>query len=378
MRKAGLVLAAVLSLAAGPGLADDDPAMTARRAAQLLERAGAALDDARGARDRVAALTRAVQAYEEGMIALREGLRRAAIREQSLRAVLTARREEIAQLLGILATLEQDPETLLLLHPSGPLGTARSGMLLGEVTPVLQAEAEALRADLDEIILLRALQQSAADTLSDGLQGVQDARTRLSQAMAERTDLPRRFAADPARMRALVQGAETLEGFASGLNSFTVAGVEAPEAAGFVQGQNLPLPVQGTVLRSYDQPDAAGVQRPGLVLATAPLALVTTPVAATIRYRGPLLDYGNVIILEPSADTLLVLAGLAEVYGDTGQVLSAGVPVGLMGGADPDVEAFLTAAAKGGGAHRPETLYLEIRQGNVPVDPSPWFGLTKD
>ncbi|MEZ5674302.1 MAG: hypothetical protein R3D81_03325 [Thalassovita sp.] len=45
-----------------------------------------------------------------------------------------------------------------------------------------------------------------------------------------------------------------------------------------------------------DESDAAGIARPGVVLATRPRALVTTPTAATIRYLGPLLDYGNVMI----------------------------------------------------------------------------------
>jgi septal ring factor EnvC (AmiA/AmiB activator) len=41
-----------------------------------------------------------------------------------------------------------------------------------------------------------------------------------------------------------------------------------------------------------------------LVLATRPNALVTTPWPSSVRYAGPLLDYGNVIILEPESDYL--------------------------------------------------------------------------
>jgi septal ring factor EnvC (AmiA/AmiB activator) len=57
----------------------------------------------------------------------------------------------------------------------------------------------------------------------------------------------------------------------------------------------------GTILRQFNEADAAGVARPGVVLATHPNALVTTPWPASVRYAGPLLDYGNVIILEPEA-----------------------------------------------------------------------------
>lgn len=390
MRRAGgpgralLIAGAVLAglpgpfsgpFSSGPALAASaDPAETAREAATALRAAAERLRAAGGARDRVAALTGTVRAYEEGLTALREGLRRAALREQTIAAVLDARREEIARLVGVLAGIERNPETVVLLHPTGPLGAARAGMMLGEVTPALQAEAEALRRQMDEVALIRALQESAADDLAAGLAGVQTARTELSQAIAERRDLPQRFAADPERLAHLALSSETLDGFAEGLAQVGGMAPEGSAPPGFeaLRG-TLPLPVEGTLLRGFEQADAAGIERPGLVLATRPLALVTTPVAATIRYRGPLLDYGNVMVLEPAEGYLLVLAGMAQVYGGEGQVLPGGTPVGLMGGADPNRAAFLDAAAEGGGNDRPETLYMELRQGGSPVDPAPWF-----
>lgn len=373
---------AALAIWAGltwPAFAQTDPVVEARRAAQQIDMAGMALQDAKGAQDRVAALTQTVRAYESGLVALREGLRRAAIRQQAIQLELDARHEEVAQLLAVLVTMERSPETLLLLHPSGPVGTARSAMILGEITPALQTRAEALRAQLEEVALLRDLQENAEQTLSDGLQGVQTARTELSQAISDRRDLPRRFSSDPEKLLQLLQSSDTLEAFASGLTGFNADGSLPAVSAGFEQPKGaLPLPVQGVVLRKFGETDAAGVKRPGLVLATAPQALVTTPDAATIRYIGPLLDYGNVAILEPAGDTLLVLAGMAQVFGETGQVLPPGAPVGLMGGTDPKVTAIAVIGAEGGGSARTETLYIELRKANTPVDPAPWFRVRKE
>ena len=140
----------------------------------------------------------------------------------------------------------------------------------------------------------------------------------------------------------LIASTETLDGFASGLSEIAV-----DEAEGSLPGIThrkgaLPLPVRGRILRRAGEADAAGITRPGLVLATRPNALVTTPAAATIRYHGPLLDYGNVIILEPEAGVLLVLAGLQTVYGEIGEVVPGGGPVGLMGGPALDAGAILT------------------------------------
>lgn len=355
-----------------------DPASAARAAAVRLDRATIALDNADKARDRVKALSETVHAFEDGLGAMREGLRRASIREQALARELQARNSEIAQLLGVLQSMGAAPAPLLLLHPSGPTGTARSGMILADVTPALNARAAALRVTLDEVTTLRQLQANAVKTLQRGLSGVQDARTQLSQAISDRVDLPRRFTTDPVRTAILISSTETLEGFASGLSDIAVneASGSLPDISHRIG--DLPLPVQGRILRRANDADAAGITRPGIVLATRPRALVITPAAATIRYHGPLLDYGNVMILEPQSGLLFVVAGLDVVYGDVGQVLPSGSPIGLMGGHDPKIGEIIDQSGKGAGTDRSETLYIEVRQDNVPVDPEIWFRTNKE
>ncbi len=369
-----IMRAALLALClTGPALAETEAAEAARAAAQSLDAAARSLGTAVSARDRVKALSQTVRAYEDGLEAMRDGLRRAALREARLARELQAREDEIAQLLGVLQTIGRAPKPSLLLHPDGPTGTARAGMILTDVTPALSGRAAELRGKLQEVTTLRMLQQNATETLQEGLTGVQEARKELSQALSDRTDLPRRFTEDPIRTALLIASTETLEGFASGLSE--IAENEAPGSLPDISHRkgDLPLPVQATLLRRANEPDAAGIARPGVVLATRPRALVTTPAAATIRYRGPLLDYGNVMILEPQSGLLLVLAGMDVVYGETGQVLPAGSPVGLMGGKDAEIGAILSQSGNGTGNERTETLYMEVRENDVPVDPAQWF-----
>lgn len=357
--------------------AQGDAASQARAAVTMLEEAAVQLEQADGARDRVQALTQTIQAFETGLAAMRTGLRQAAIREAQLSAQLAARDGEVGQLLAVLQSLGTNtPKSLL--HPDGPTGTARAGLLLAELTPALNQRADQLRRDLEDVQTLRSLQTNAEARLRTSLTAVQSARSALNQAMAERTDLPKRFTEDPVSTAILIASTETLGGFASGLSQIVTGEdltVEAPES---IDGQigALPLPVQSIVLRGMNEADAAGVVRPGVLLATRPRAIVTSPTAATIRYQGPLMDFGNVMILEPRADTLFVLAGLETVYGEIGQVIAAGTPIGLMGGLDAGAE--LSTDGDDTGAARSETLYVEVRQDNVPQDPESWFRTDKD
>jgi murein hydrolase activator len=359
--------AALLCLLALPLRAETVADQAAKASAQLQE-AVAALEAATEARDRVSALSQTIRAYESGLAALRGALREAALREATLTRAFDAKRDGIGRLLGVLATMEANPGPLLLLHPEGALGSARSGMILADVTPALQSQAQALKAELQELADLRALQLSAGKVLEQGLATAQDARTELSKAISDRTDLPKRFTEDPEVLKGLLDSADTLDAFAAGLSPDAEAGTSFATEKG-----RLPLPVLGTILRRPDEADAAGVRRPGLALATQPRALVTAPWPATIRYRGPLLDYGNVMILEPGDGYLMVLAGMETLYGEVGEVVAAEAPLGLMGGPATASAEFMAGSPDRSGGRDTETLYMELRQGAVPVDPIPWF-----
>ena len=189
----------------------------------------------------------------------------------------------------------------------------------------------------------------------------------------------RRFTEDPVQTALLIAATETLEGFASGLAEMS------PEPEGLAplpdishRRGKLDLPVDAEILLYPGETDASGVTRPGLMLATRANMLVSSPVAATIRYRGPLLDLGNVIVLEPQSGLLFVFAGLGSVFGEVGEVIPTGAPLGLMGGNDPKIDAILSQSGEGSGQDRTETLYIEVRDGKTPVNPGEWFRINKD
>jgi len=105
---------------------------------------------------------------------------------------------------------------------------------------------------------------------------------------------------------------------------------------------------------------------------------VTAPFAATVRYTGALLDLGQVIVLEPQTDVLLILSGVETVYVDAGFVVQKDAPLAVMGGVEPQEATNASLDTQGTGTNRSETLYIEIRENNAPVDPAQWFQTDKD
>lgn len=337
---------------------------SAQEAAAQLQAAQAELEAAESARDRIAALTQTVQAYEAGLTAMRQEQREIALREGILAEELELRTAEFAQLLGVLSSISKTPQPVLRAHPDGPLNTIRAGMLVTDVTPGLEAEVARLNTLLAETQAVRAAQDAAAQTLVEGLQGAQTARAALGQAVSERTDLPTRFEDDPVQTALLVASADSLEEFAA-----QVAANRPENTSELTPQADLPLPVAGILL-----PDD-GSGRPGIRIAAEPRALVTTPAPATILFQGSLLNYGNVVILEPAADVLFVLAGFAEVFGEAGQVLPAGAPIGLLGASSGLDDGILTENPGDPAGQSTQALYLEVREGQTPVNPDAWFAV---
>ena len=369
---AALILGALVVWLPAPAPASTNgPAESAREAADALVAATAAMRAAVGAQDQVAALAGAIRAFEGGLELLRVELRAASLREATLQRRFEAQSADLARLLGVLGAIgRMQADAGQLAHPAGPLGTARAGMLLGEVAPALAAQAAALERDLREAGALRAVRAEAQALLLDGLDMAQAARSALGQAMAERSALPSRLADDPEALARFAEAAQTLDQFAQTLaDRSATPGDTALRDFALARG-SLPLPVRGVLLRRAGEADAAGIARPGLMLATVPGAIVTAPWTATVRYAGPLRGYGNVIILEPAADYLLVLAGLEMVYVRSGEVLTETAPLGTMGGgSDTGTDTVASGA-------RTQSLYVELRERGQPVDPAPWFALT--
>ena len=372
-----ILTASVLCTTVPTGVgAAETPMQLAKTAAKELKVAAEALQKAKKSEDRIAALSQTVHAYENGLLAVRESLRAATIREQVLRLELASQRDQISRLLGVLQTMERATTPMLMIHPAGPVGTARSGMVMSEVTPMLQVRAEEVRLQLEELMGLSNLQKDAETELKKGLAGAQDARIALSTAISERTNLPLRFAADPVRAQILADNSETLDFFANGLTDIPLDDDPKSQVSFVASKGELPLPTDGALLRAFNETDAAGIKRPGIVVTARPLSLVTAPTPATVRFSGAFLDYGKVVILEPEPGFLMVIAGLDQVYCEFGQIINVGDPIGLLGGKQPQAQDFLIEASEGGGTIGQESLYIEIRNNGEPVNPTDWFALS--
>ncbi len=339
----------------------------------LLEEARTALSGAEGAAARRAARGVAVQANEAALAALRGGLRSLAAEDRRLTDALEAERARLSALLGALQSLARAPRSALLAHPDGALAAARSGLLIADLAPRIRAEMAEATRQLDALRAVRLGQEIARAEARGALASLQALR-----AEAEQSRRRSRSAATAELRRALARQAEEAAARAQDLDDLAAtlrASLPEPVGAGRFSDNRgrIRRPVAGRVTGSFGGVDPWGRTGQGIAFTAPAYAAVTAPWDGTIRYAGPLIDYGEVVILEPEEDWLVVLAGLGRTERRVGETVLAGERLGDLGGPLPSSEEFLLEAS--GAVPQVETseLYVEIRHAGTAVDPAPWF-----
>ena len=195
-------------------IAQSSKALETIFAIEALDLATVDLKNANNAKRRIKSLSQAIQSYEETLAILRISVRDLTLQQSQVQNVLDQDENEIMQLLGVLATVQKAPIAGHMLHPSGPLATARSGMIISDIVPILQENVVLLR---DQVMALQQLSETqfrAQKSLQTGLSELQKAHSNLGRAIANRENLPKRFVTDPEKLEILIKASRDLESFA--------------------------------------------------------------------------------------------------------------------------------------------------------------------
>lgn len=363
------------------GLAVAAP-IAAETAAALIADADAALAQAdRGlaasaggdAERRLAALDRAKTAAEQALAAMRAGLREAASREAQLSEGAEAARDGSQLALALLAARARAPLAAQAAQPAGPLAAARGAWLTAALGPGRAAQAGDLAAAADDARRAEGQARGAWARMRAAREDLDDARRPIAAAARRNPDVALTFA--PPRLR---EARAALAAFAEAAARAAAAGPDpapsAPPPRGFVPGA-LPLPAPGRILARYGEFDAFGQRNEGLEIGAPEWARPRSPFLASVRYVGPVGGRRLGVALEPAPGRLLILAGLAAITVEAGEVVRAGQPVGQLAVIDAVGEEFLVEAPAEGGALSRAMLYVEVREDGAPVPPANWFAL---
>jgi septal ring factor EnvC (AmiA/AmiB activator) len=320
-------------------------------------------------------------------------------RELQIRAALESRRDEISEVLAALQRAGRRAPPALFVRPEDALQSLRTAMLLGAVVPEMRARATKLASDLGELVNLRKNIAEERDRLAVDRDKLNEDRTRLAALVQERqkkqTDTEKDMEAERQRAIALSKQTENLQDLIAKMEQDVKAAAKAAAAAelkgtpvslngkpnlgalkdparlspavafGSAKGL-LPIPVNGTRIRSFGGSDGAGGQEKGISIATRPGAQVTTPCDGWVVYSGPFRSYGQLLILNAGGGYHVLIAGMERISVTIGQFVLTGEPVATMGSTS-QVASILAATSS------QPVLYIEFRKDGTPIDSGPWW-----
>lgn len=319
------------------------------------------------------------------------------VSELEVRGRLDGSNAEIANVLAALERISLNPPPALIVDPDDALGSARSAILITAIVPQLRARADAVTADLKALTEIKEQALAEEATLKANYAVLEEERLRIATLIAARKQgiemRTEELAAEEAEAVALAARATTLQeligslseragAVSTGPTADPAAPVLTPEeirvalansartepAIPFAAARGyLTMPTNGVTVLDYGASDGFGGINHGISVVTRAEAQVVAPADGWVLYKGPYLNYGQIVILNTGQSYTALLAGLETVSVDIGQFVQMGMPLGTMG--SRTIGRSVTTNA---GAAQP-TLYIELRKNNEPVDPTGWW-----
>ena len=377
--------------------------LSAERSAALK----AEIEAMKGDRDKqnaaLIAASERVKLAEADVVAVEQKIGDLIVAELDTRGRLDGADASISNVLAALERISRNPPPALIVDPSDALGSARSAMLISAILPQLQAKADQVMADLNNLNQIKLAAQAEEANLKANFSVLEEEQLRIAtliaarktseetatQAlaaeeqeaalMAERAAQLKQQIADLGKQAdAVATAAAATQRANSGANAprldpetvmMALANPERTEpAVPFASARGfLNLPVSGVNVTNYGDGDGFGGISRGLSIVTRAEAPVLAPADGWVVFAGDYLNYGQIVILDVGQDHTILLAGLAAVDAKMGQFVRMGDRLGAMGS-----RTIGRTVATSAGASRP-TLYIEMRNKNTPIDPTGWW-----
>ena len=320
--------------------------------------------------------------------------------EDGVRARLNGADASISNMLAALERISLNPPPALIVDPSDAVGSARSAILISAVVPQLRAKADQVVADLKHLQEIKGQALQEQDELNANYAVLQEEQLRIATLIAARKQsiagANTALTAEEQQAESMAQQAASLQQLVGELTAKANAVSEAasansanpqlpketPEAIRTAladttrQTPAIPFerargyltpPAAGDDVQDFGANDGLGGLAQGVSYTTAPNATVVAPADGWVIYKGPYLNYGQIVILNPGDGYTIVLAGLGDVSVNMGQFLLEGEPLGTMGS-----HTIGRTVATDAGVSRP-TLYIELRKNDQPMDPTGWW-----
>lgn len=368
--------ASLFALALLPGIAVADPSLEQTKSALAAAQNAAATHKSAAAQARAKSRSdaAATAVLEENQVEAAAKLRRledqtggaandlASLQAQQQQAAQALHDNETALtgLLPVMQRLSAAPAATLLATPGSPTDSVRGVLVLQAIASEIQARAEAVQAQSQNVAHLLAATNSQQQVLQQAAAAQRQAEDALNRQIAQARAAEARDADTEALETAAAISANGSVHDLRGIIDKIMAAKRSEAVT--TTAINLPhgsAPVAGSIIESFGDTTIAGPAT-GDTYKAAPGARVVSPCAGPVQFANHFQSYGQLVIVDCGQNYLFVLSGMEKLDVSAGEHVARGQPVGQMLGYDPRYPA------------RQPQLYVELRRNGAPVDPGTW------
>jgi len=345
----------------------------------LSTKAKAIEKDMSAVQGRLVSAGKKVQGNEETLTGLERDIAALELEKETINGDLQDDQKSIARLVVALQRISRVPPQALVAKPDAPLKTAQSHLLMRDIIPALNKQAEALK---DNLARLETLETDLVEKKEDTIQAaatLKKEQSALQHLMSEKKTLYRRANKDLKAQEATIERislkAKNLSDLVAKLEAnqdienerrtraqrkASVVG-KAPARSSSQSSVRLPkagsgrLPLPGHIAIAFNESDSFGAPSKGLSIEGRSGALVVAPMGGVVRFAGHFKNYGNMVIVEHQNKYHSLIAGFEKVDTLVGQRVEVGEPLGKL------------HRKKNGKAPR---MYYELRKNSKPVNPA--------
>ncbi len=307
-----------------------------------------------------------VQKNEKELQSLENRIEGLEIKQLTLQQKLKNDRQSISRLILALERIRRVPPEALIAKPDAPLKTAQSAMLMRNIIPAINQQAEALRTNLED---LENITTELQEKRSNALKTASTLKTEYSKmsSLVERREklyasTHRDLEKEQQRAKQISRQAQNIKDLVKRLDTEkqrTASLGRAKKKKALPPVGNSRLPISGIIRIGYNDSDAFGAPSKGLSIEGLGGSLIVAPMGGTVRFAGQFKNYGNMMIVEHKNGYHSLIAGFEKIDTVVGQRVSAGEPLGYLHYAENNIK---------------PALYYELRHNGKPINPAQKLG----
>ena len=313
-------------------------------------------------------LAKRTQEYDSQLLLLKENIDALSSQTSKIKKQLNIATRDLMGIISTMQRVSKNPENALLLYPGTPAEAIKSTALLKSILPQINNKRVFIEKNLKDLEIINQDLLGKKKTFQKKSIELSKVQGDLQKKLNKKTILQRKIIKKSKALKnkekKLLAKIKTIKNFLERIKieenarKKQIRKTKPKNIKRFPARGKIRVPAIGRLIKAFNQRNESGKRNTGITIKTRSNSNVVTPFDGYVSYAGHFGNLGKVVIISHEGGYNSVLVGLNSTYVNTGVWVLTGEPIGKMGKIK-------------------NTLHIEIRYGQKPLNPLRWMNKHK-